>query len=203
MPQTTHMTDAPLTPSAARMAAPAGEAVFAVSMPCATPVTGSPFACITLGERSYLVCDRTDEEGALAFRPESGGPWMCLSHSLEDGWLRIGADILQSDPAVLMHFLTTHAVRLSGWYKLGDEIRFDTLGTTWSVRLEDEARALVVLGDAPARAVDPQGATAEDPREQAIEMLIAAYPDLAQRFGPEIDHWAVRLASGGVVKPIL
>ena len=192
MPDTVYMTDAPAPVNAA-----------ALSMPCATPVTGAPFARIVLGDRAFHVCDRTDEEGALAFRPEAGGPWMCVSHTLENGWLRIGADILQSDPEVLSHFLGTHAVRQSGWYREGDEIRFDTLGTAWSVRLIDAAHAEVVLADEAPRIADPGVATSDDLRERAIEVLIAAYPDLGQRFAAEIDHWAVRLASGGVVTPIL
>lgn len=192
MPETVFMTDAPV--------APGGQVL---SMPCATPVTGAPFARIVLGDRAFQVCDRTDAEGALAFRPETGGPWVCVAHTLQDGWLRIGADILQSDPDVLSHFFGTHAVRQSGWYREGDEIRFDTLGTPWSVRLLDAERAEVVLADEPPRIVDPGIAQSEDLRERAIEVMIAAYPDLATRFAAEIDHWAVRLASGGVVTPIL
>jgi hypothetical protein len=192
MPETVFMTDAPIAP---------GGQVF--SMPCATPVTGTPFARIVLGDRAFQVCDRTDAEGALAFRPETGGPWVCVAHTLVDGWLRIGADIVQSDPETLMHFLTTHAVRQSGWFREGDEIVFDTLGMPWSVRLIDAAQAEVVLGDEAPRRVDPSVARSDDLRERAIEVLIAAYPDLAERFGPEIDHWAVRLAHGAVVTPIL
>lgn len=186
-----HMTDAAID-----------TAKGAVSMPCAAPVSTAPFAKIALGDRAFQVCDRDDVEAALAFRPEAGGAWLCLSHSLEDGWLRIGADILQSDPEALRHFLTTHAVRQTGWYRDGDEIVFDTLGTPWSVRRIDATHAEVTMGSDAARRVDPSVATSDDPREQAIEVLIAAYPDLAERFGPEIDHWAVRLASGGVVTPI-
>lgn len=192
MPPTSHMTDTP-SPRPGPFA----------SGPCAADVAGAPFARIVLGDRAFQVCERSDAPGALAFRPDAGGDWMGLSHTLEDGWLRIGADIVQSDPEVLRHFFGTHAVRQSGWYRPGDEIRFDTLGTPWSVRRPEAARAEVVLADAPPRSVDPALATAEDLREQAIEVLIAAYPDLGARFAPEIDHWAVRLASGGVVTPIL
>ena len=191
MPDTTHMTDLHSAPPAT------------LSMPCSAPMRGTPFACITLGDRAFVVGERDDVENGLAFRPEAGGTWRCLSHTLEHGWLRIGADILQSDPDVLMHFLTTHAVRQSGWYRVGDQIVFDTLGTAWSVELADETRAIVALADEALREADPRIVTCDDPREQAIEMLIAAYPDLAERFAAEIDHWAVRLASGGVVKPIL
>ena len=174
-----------------------------LSMPCTAATQGRPFASINLGDRAFVVGERDDMENALVFRAEAGGPWRCLSHTLEHGWLRIGADILQSDPEALMHFLTTHAVRQSGWYRVGEKITFDTLGTAWSVELTDETQAVVTLGEEAPRRADPRSATCADLREQAIEMLIAAYPDLPERFAAEIDHWAVRLASGGVVKPIL
>lgn len=193
MPDTLHMTDT----------APAAYGGAGLSMPCSATVTGVPFARIVLGDRAFQVCDRTDADHALAFRPEAGGDWMCLSHTIEDGWLRIGADILQSDPATLMHFLTTHAVRQSGWFRAGDEIVFDTLGTPWSVRLLADGRAEVTLETATPRMADPSAAQSDDLREQAIEMLIAAYPDLSTRFAAEIDHWAVRLAHGALVTPIL
>lgn len=187
----THMTDAPIASAAPGPA-----------MACAGIVTSRPFARIVLGDLVYDVAERDNDPEALAFRNVGFGDWMCLSRSLEDGWSRIGADILQADPASLRRFLLTHAVRQSGWYRTGEVIHFDTLGTAWSVHCHDAGRADVVLADHAPRAVDPGLAQSEDPREQAIELLLIAYPDLATRLGAEVDHWAVRLASGAVVTPV-
>ena len=163
----------------------------------------APFARLRIGAKTFDIAEDSPPDSPLCFR-EAGRPlWITLRAGLEDGWHRIGADILQADPQVLAHFLRTHAVRLGGWYRTGETIEFDTLGTLWSVSCTDEDQAQVVFDGRPPVAVARARATSADPREQAIDLLIAAVPDLGQVFHPKMDEWAGRLAAGASVTPVM
>jgi hypothetical protein len=171
----------------------------------AFPGTRSPFARLRIGPKSFDIADADPsvDGGALAFRVTGGADWIVLQVGIADGWHRIGADILLNDPAVLPHFLRTHAVRLSGWFAPGDRIDFDTLGTKWSVTCPDDRIALVEFDGRPVGEVAQSQATSADPREKAIDLLIAVVPDLRGRFGAMMDEWAGRLAAGASVTPII
>lgn len=189
----TYMTDAP---------APTG-LVFKGAAGCMTCTQAQAFAIVELGQKRYRVADRLDGQTGLAFCDDTGGPWYLLDAVIADGWARIGAQILMTDPDVMRHFLLTHAVRVKGWYRLGERITFETFGITWSVALVAHDRALVTLADRPAVGVDPVHAKSADLREQAIELLLHADPDLEQVFGPHIAHWAYRIATGLRILPVM
>lgn len=182
--------------------------IFTVPSQCARAERSAPFAKVELGQKRFLIAEWVgDGESAahagLSFCEEGSDTWYCLSRVLEEGWTRIGADLLMADPMVLHHFLMTHAVRLRGWYRVGERITFDTMGTTWSVALPRADCAVVTLGADKPVPVDPRKAASTDLREQAIELLIAARPDLPQVFGDKIAHWAYRIASGVRVLPVM
>lgn len=170
---------------------------------CPDSEVDAPFARVAIGERAFTVAHRTSEEGGLAFHEDGTEEWFAIDRTLEDGWLRISADFLLHDPGLLQHFLRTHAVRVDGWYKVGDTIRFDTLGTVWSVFRPEVGVAEVTYGDRPMVRLDPVIAFSLDLRHQAIDLLIQAFPDLRQMFDKEIDHWAYRLATGATITPIM
>ena len=163
----------------------------------------SPFARVAIGQREFTVAQRNTEEGGLAFHEDGTDEWFGIERTLEDGWVRIAADFLLHDPNLLQHFLRTHAVRVDGWYKVGDTIRFDTLGTVWSVFRPEVGVAEVTYGDMPMVRLDPVIAFSLDLRHQAIDLLIQAFPDLRQMFDKDIDHWAYRLATGATITPIM
>ncbi len=198
---TTHL---PEFPPVSRMTDVHREAAKpAIVQLCPSCAVNAPFARAEIGDVIYEVAEMIDAADRLAFRQLGAEDWMSLSRTLEDGWSRICADILNTDPENLRHFLTTHAVRTRGWYRNGESIVFDTLGVIWAVRRINDRRAEVIFDGVGPRSADPSVATHADLREQAIEVLIAAFPDLRQRFATAVDQWAVRLASGARVTPVL
>ena len=163
----------------------------------------APFARLRIGLKTFDIAELGPPEGLLCFREAGKSRWIALRVGIEDGWHRIGGDILMADPAAMTHFLHTHAVRLHGWFGAGQRIAFDTLGTPWSVDCPDAIRARIAFADEPEVELPQSRATADDPRDRAIQLLIAAIPGLRARFGAGVEDWARRLAAGASVAPIL
>ncbi len=188
----TRMTDVPST-------APR----FTPSMIQSVATDAKPFAILTLGVERYEIADvMIDEEERLAFRPEGEDTWTALDRTIEDGWNRVGADIVASKPTALKSFLQTHAVRLSG-NGVEDELEFYTLGTVWNVSLGSSGLAAVAFDDRAVVPVRYKDELPDDTRDKAIAILVKAIPDLREHFDEDIDLWAYRIASGVSILPVM
>lgn len=161
---------------------------------------GNPFALLRLGDKNYEIAHAIHETDLLAFRPQGSDAWTALDASVADGWHQIGADIVTTDPDALFQFFQTHAVRVG---TNGDEIQFDTLGTVWSVKLEDKESVSVRFGNGPWEVVRLGANVQGGYRERAILALIAGKIDTASLFGEKLRDWAHRIAAGLTVEPVM
>lgn len=176
---------------------------FSPSMIQQVSTDAKPFAILMLGTDRYEIADVTiDDQERLAFRPEGASEWTALDRTLEDGWTRVGADIVLSQPEAVKSFLQTHAVRLSG-DGVEDELEFDTLGTVWHVSLGSSGLAAVAFADRSIVPLKYKDELPDDARDKAISILLKAIPDVHDHFEEDIDFWAVRIASGVTVLPVM
>ena len=165
---------------------------------------GAPFACASIGARSYEIADVTGGDAStIAFRIVGGVEWTALGCRTEDGWAQVTAEILLLDPDVLFDFLQTHAVRTGTSQVPPYAMEFDTLGVGWSACLMQDRDGMVSFaGEEPRHARLGRNAPS-DGRARAILLLLSAYPEARDRFEPHISQWARRIAQGVSVKPVL
>lgn len=161
----------------------------------------APFARLRIGPWGYEVGDCAPG-GQLYARAGAEGAWTPLERRLDDGWHRIAAAILMTEPDLLTRFLQTHMVRVSGDFARGEVVHFDTLGTGWALRLEGDA-LFVHFGDEPWQAVQLAPGAPREGREWAVAALLAARFDLDGHFRAQMAEWAQRIAAGATVTPIL
>lgn len=167
---------------------------------------GAPFARLALGGQYYDIAheicdDDLEADPGLAFQRAGKSGWSRLSRSVADGWTRIGADILLTDPKSLVAFLTTHAVRIQGDYNFGETVVYDTLGIRWSARLVSENEVQVRLGIEPWHSTIEEKPSAS-PKERAIQAFVSSHPETSHLFRQEIDNWAHRIATGVQIEPV-
>ena len=168
-------------------------------LPCEETVTA--FAQIDLGQKTFQIAN-FGSRGSLAFRDGGDGSWIGLSRRIEDGWNRIGADIVLSDPEVFDHFLRTHAVRVSGAVEIGQTIVFAMMNSSWSARLLSDTRVGMRIAEGDWVETDLEPGPQETLRDRLIAAFETAFPDAAERFSDDLDHWAERIAAGAAVRPL-
>lgn len=172
-------------------------------LPGSTCSAGAPFALVSIGSRSYEIAEISGEaDGTIAFRVSGDGEWTALGSRTDDGWNRVGAEILLLDPDVLYDFLQTHALRTQTSPVPPYSMTFDTLGVSWSASLTQDHDGMVSFdGDKPRHVRLGRNAPS-DGRARAIMLLLSGYEDARERLEPHISQWAQRIAQGVCVKPV-
>ena len=160
----------------------------------------APFARLRLGNNAYEIAHALHEDSLLAFRPEGSQTWTALDCGIADGWHQIGADIVTTDPDALFNFFQTHAVSVE---TTGDLVKFDTLGTVWAAKLQDEEHVAISFDNGPWEVIRLGRKTEGGYRERSILGLLAASVDAAGHFGDDLRRWAQRIAAGLTVEPIM
>lgn len=164
---------------------------------------GAPFAALQVGTRRYEIATSLRDENMLAFRVAGQQEWSALDRALDEGWVKIGADILLLDPDVLFDFLLTHAVVTVSDAERVNQLDFDTLGVRWSaVLMHDRDGEVMIDGGAWQYARLGMNAPKEG-RKRAIMLLLATLPNAHSYFEPHITQWARRIAQGVTIRPIL
>ncbi|PWR02555.1 hypothetical protein DKT77_10180 [Meridianimarinicoccus roseus] len=158
------------------------------------------FASIRLGDTQYTVGE--DVEGGLHFTAAAGGNWKALTHTLEDGWHDIGAEILVATRDALHDYLRMHLIRLTQGSLAEAPQRFDIMGFEWELRRDEDGTVAIRLPLHDWRAVKVTG-TFDTDREFAIAAFAAARPDLSKSMAEDVLSWAKRLAAGAVVMPVM
>lgn len=163
---------------------------------------GAPFARVTIGSNSYEIADAISEDRLLAFRATGHHAWTALDRQVSDGWIKIAADILLTDPDVLYEFLQTHAIRTALSGNDPCEMDFDTLGTIWSARVFNSGSAEIRFPGEAWKRADLGTKVASERRTRAILTLLAVEVNARCRFEPHITDWAHRIAMGVSVQPV-
>jgi|SRR6056297_94189 len=171
-------------------------------MSCVTASRIDTFARLTIGQRTYDIAEAEDGE-RLMFRTECEEKWMRLEHTRDDGWTTIAAEIVQSDPDVMDHFLSTHLVRVDGEFDEPGEVSFDLLGR--DVRLRYEQSGLSVLIGNEWRQADTFGGEAMplNGRARCHAALVRTGAMQSEELVPAMREWSGRIARGARVIPVL
>ena len=164
---------------------------------------GAAFALLQIGQRRYDIAPALLEEDNLAFRVEGQEEWTALDRTLEDGWVKVGADILLLDPDVLFEFLLTHAVSSVSEGDNPYQLDFDTLGVRWSAILLHDRDGEVRIGDGAWQYARLGLNAPKAGRKRAIMLLLATLPNARSYFEPHITLWARRIAQGVTIRPSL
>lgn len=164
---------------------------------------GATFAVLQIGPRAYDIAPAFGDDDTLAFRVEGQQEWTALDRTLNDGWVKIGADILLLDPDVLFDFLLTHAVSTVSDSENLHQLDFDTLGVRWSAVLTHDRDGEVRVADGPWQYARLGLNAPKDGRKRAIMLLLATLPNARSYFEPHITLWARRIAQGVTIKPSL
>lgn len=164
---------------------------------------GPAFALLQIGARRYDIAPAFGDGDNLAFRVEGQGEWTALDRTLDDGWVKIGADILLLDPDVLFDFLLTHAVSSVSDLENLNQLDFDTLGVRWSATLMHDRDGEVRIGDGAWQYARLGLNAPKDGRKRAIMLLLATLPNARSYFEPHITLWARRIAQGVAIRPSL
>ena len=172
----------------------------------------APFATLTIGEASYevgtVLNDPTrsgDADEVLAFRAGADMAWTQLRAGLDDGWRPVAAEVVRKTRDALHEYVKMHMIRRSGAFSAGGRISLTLFGFDWEVRLSsDGKRAQVRLPDMGWEQVDPKLVSAyDDFKELAIASLIKSRPSIHKVFEDDVEAWALRLAAGASVVPIM
>jgi hypothetical protein len=164
---------------------------------------GAAFAVLQIGQRRYDIAPALLDDDSLAFRVEGQEEWTALDRTLEDGWVKIGADILLLDPDVLFDFLLTHAVSSVSDVENLNQLDFDTLGVRWSAVLLHDRDGDVRMGDGGWQYARLGLNAPKDGRKRAIMLLLSTLPNARSFFEPHITHWARRIAQDVSIRPAL
>ncbi|WP_126979224.1 hypothetical protein [Frigidibacter oleivorans] len=167
----------------------------------------APFARLRLLGDSFEIGETPD--GRIWFRPQGGAAWQPLLSGLDDGWTRLGAEVLGRtrdlvDAYARMHTLRRRDVPVDELFEI-----YALDGLCWRLRLSEtgvEAMAEPAEGDAaePAAPWLPVPAAADLPqRERSIAALRVACPDYRRVIEPIAAEWAERMALSAEVLPCL
>lgn len=172
----------------------------------------APFARLTIGDAVFEVGTvLTDIVAAgeahevLAFRPNADTPWKQLRADLQDGWRPVAAEVVRNTRDALHDYVGMHMIRRSGAFRAGGRVSLTLFGFDWEVRLSsDGKRAQVRLPDMSWEEVDPKLVEDhKDFKELAIASLIKSRPSIHKVFEDDVEAWALRLAAGASVVPIM
>ncbi|MBR9649668.1 hypothetical protein [Thalassovita aquimarina] len=175
-------------------------------------IEAAPFAKLTIGETAFEVGTvLTDPVAAgeshemLAFRPDPQTPWKQLRAGLEDGWRPVAAEVVRNTRDALHDYVGMHMIRRSGSFRAGGRVSLTLFGFDWEVRLSsDGKRAQVRLPDMSWEEVDPKLVEEHrDFKELAIASLVKSRPSIHKVFEDDVEAWALRLAAGASVVPIM
>jgi len=170
----------------------------------------APFARLTIGEAAYDVgtVKNSPEEATreiLAFRSGADAPWRQLKAGLDDGWRPVAAEVVRNTRDALQDYVRMHMIRRSGKFTAGDKVSLTLFGFDWEVRVSsDGRRAQVKLPETGWEEVDRSLLQDySDLKELAIAALIKFSPTIHEVFEDDVDAWALRLAAGASVTPIM
>ncbi|CUH68563.1 hypothetical protein TG4357_03668 [Thalassovita gelatinovora] len=170
----------------------------------------APFARLAIGESAYEVGTvKTDTEAVnreiLAFRSVGDEAWKQLKAGLDDGWRPVAAEVVRNTRDALHDYVRMHMIRRSGKFHAGDKVSLTLFGFDWEVRVSsDGKRVQVKLPETAWEEVD-RALVQEysDMKELAIAALIRFSPSIHKVFEDDVDAWALRLAAGASVTPIM
>ncbi|WP_412563291.1 hypothetical protein [Thalassobius sp. MITS945101] len=173
----------------------------------------APFARLAIGEASFEIGtvkpgqieveDETRE--VIAFRPDEITPWKALKNNVDQGWRPVAAEVLRNSSDALHDYVGMHMIRRSGSFNPGNMVSLTLFGFDWDLRFSsDGSRAQVRLPETNWSEVD-KGLMAEfeDKRELAIAALLRFSPSIHKVFEDDVEAWALRLAAGAQVTPIM
>jgi hypothetical protein len=180
----------------------------------ATPVLDvKPFARLSIGEGSFDIgtvapgqIEVEDENReVIAFREGEQSPWKALKHNVDEGWRPVAAEVLRSTRDALHDYVGMHMIRRSGAFEPGNMVSLTLFGFDWDLRFSrDGKRAQVRLPETNWSEVDRGLMTDfEEPRELAIAALLRFSPSIHKVFEDDVEAWALRLAAGAQVTPIM
>lgn len=173
----------------------------------------APFARLTIGEASYEIGTvapgqievEDDAREVIAFREDELTPWKALKNNVDEGWRPVAAEVLRNTRDALHDYVGMHMIRRSGSFNPGNMVSLTLFGFDWDLRFSrDGKRAQVRLPETNWSEVD-KGLMAEfeDKRELAIAALLRFSPSIHKVFEDDVEAWALRLAAGAQVMPIM
>ena len=172
----------------------------------------APFATLTIGEAAYEVgtvltdpAQAGESHEILAFRADGQSPWIQLKASLDEGWRPVAAEVVCSTRDALHEYVNMHMIRRRGAFKAGETATLTLFGFDWEVRVSsDGKRAQIRLPDMSWEEVDRKLVEEyDDFRELAIASLVKCRPSIHKVFEDDVEAWALRIAAGASVVPIM
>lgn len=173
----------------------------------------APFARLTIGNASFdigtvkpgqLGTEDSPRE-VIAFRPDDISPWRQLRNGIDQGWRPVAAEVLRNTRDALHDYCRMHMIRRSGAFQPGNTASLTLFGFDWDLRVSsDGRRAQVRLPEQGWEEVD-QALVGEhtELKELAIAALIRFSPSIHKVFEDDVEAWALRLAAGAQVMPIM
>ena len=169
---------------------------------CITAARTEAFARMTIGQRTYDIAE-ADDGAQLLFRTECEEKWMRLEHTRDDGWTKIAAEIVQSDPDVMDHFLSTHLVRVDGEFDAMGEVTCDLLGRDVRLRYDPTGLFVRVGGDWLQADTFSGDAMPLSGRARCHAALVRTGAMQSEDMSPAMSEWSGRIARGARVIPVL
>ncbi|MFY0682369.1 MAG: hypothetical protein JXR13_17495 [Thalassovita sp.] len=171
------------------------------------------FARLTIGEACFdigtvkpgQIGAEDENKEVIAFRPDDVTPWKALRNGIDNGWRPVAAEVLRNTRDALHDYCRMHMIRRSGAFRPGNMVSLTLFGFDWDLRVSsDGRRAQVRLPEQGWEEVD-KSLVAEhaELKELAIAALIKFSPTIHQVFEDDVEAWALRLAAGAQVMPVM
>lgn len=171
-----------------------------------TEVTGEirPFSALRLGNNKYQIANGAEGD-SLVFRVDEDSDWVPLNSKMEEGWHKITAEILIATRDAMQDYALMHTIKMPLETDDPEHFSYNLFDFRWEMKVSPDENKLSLL--LPERGwveydnIDID--SFESRRAASIHALVKATPDLVDNFREDVEAWAIRLASGSVVEPIL
>ncbi|MBO6853532.1 MAG: hypothetical protein JJ872_07190 [Marivivens sp.] len=160
------------------------------------------FAVINIGGTDYMV-GRDEDNDVLAFQTKEKPRWTSLRNTLEHGWSAIAAEILSLTRNATFEYIRMHLIHRKNVATEENVMMFDLYGFEWFLRVENDHVEIRFGGD-DWQPADLGYLPADSPNAVlAATALLNGLPDASLLFGRDVEAWALRLAAGALVRPIM
>lgn len=162
-----------------------------------------PFSALRIGNNTYQIADG-ETEGSLMFRVDEYHGWVCLEHTLEHGWQKIGAEILMATRDAIHDYAKMHTIKMPMPSDDPEHFSYDLFEFQWEMKaFPAENRVSLNIPDRGWVAyTDIDVESFGSRRAASIYALVHAAPELVDNFRADVEAWATRLAAGATVEPI-
>lgn len=163
-----------------------------------------PFAQLTIGPNIYEISSSEGME-QIAFADMGSSNRVQLRRNLNDGWAKIGSEIIMRTKNALHEYISMHVLKMKGETLGEGPLFYNLFDMTWIVRVNaSDTGVEMKFPDQPWVNVDLNRAEFENQcQEIVLHALIKARPDLHDMLFDDIDQWGQRMSAGVQVLPIM